>query len=423
MNTIIKKTKEFFGDKTLRNKVLFVLAMFVVFKLFANIPIPGVDTQRLAGFLENNQFFGILNVFSGGGLNNLSLVMLGVGPYITASIIMQLLTVIFPKIKQMYQEDGEIGRKKFAKISRWITIPLAFLQGFALLTLLERQGAISTLSLSLKMINITIAVAGTMFLLWIADRISEHGIGNGTSLIIFAGIVAAIPQSVGQFLFTYDPSSLPTYVVFAVVGLLIIAGVVFVTEAERPIPVTYARQGAGGSSVGGNVSTYVPIRINQAGVMPIIFALSILMIPQLIGSFLVSKAGIIGTIGTHLSRFTQQSLTYVIFYFVFVFFFTYFYTAVTFDPKQMAQNLSKSGAFVPGIRPGDATEKYIGNIVGRITLIGALFLSIIAVLPLIIQKITGITTIAIGGTALLIVVSVVVDILKKSDAQLSMKAY
>lgn len=423
MNTIIKKTKEFFGDKTLRNKVLFVIAMFVIFKLFANIPIPGVDTQRLAGFLENNQFFGVLNVFSGGGLNNLSLVMLGVGPYITASIIMQLLTVIFPKIKQMYQEDGEIGRKKFAKISRWITIPLAFLQGFALLTLLERQSAISTLSLSLKLMNITIAVAGTMFLLWLADRISEHGIGNGTSLIIFAGIVAAIPQHVGQFLFTYDAGSLPMYLLFAFIGLLIIAGVVFVTEAERPIPVTYARQGAGGTSVGGNVSTYVPIRINQAGVMPIIFALSILMIPQLIGSFLVNKAGMLGTIGTHLSRFNQQSLTYVIFYFVFVFFFTYFYTAVTFDPKQMAQNLSKSGAFVPGIRPGDATEKYIGNIVGRITLIGALFLSIIAILPLVVQRLTGITTIAIGGTALLIVVSVVVDILKKSDAQLSMKAY
>lgn len=423
MNSILKKTKEFFSNKTLRNKVLFVLFIFVIFKLFSNIPIPGVDTTRLAGFLANNQFFGVLNVFSGGGLTNFSLVMLGVGPYITASIIMQLLTVVFPKLKQLYQEEGEIGRKKFAKISRWITIPLAFLQGFALITLLERQGAIETISISLKMINITIAVAGTMFLLWLADRISEHGIGNGTSLIIFAGIVAAIPQNVGQFLFTYEPSMIPTYIVFALVGLLIIAGVVFVTEAERPIPVTYARQGAGGQSAGSNVNTYVPIRINQAGVMPIIFALSILMIPQLIGSFLVSKAGMIGTIGSKLALFTQQSLAYTILYFIFVFFFTYFYTAVTFDPKQMAQNLSKGGAFVPGVRPGNATEQYIGNIVGRITLIGALFLSIIAILPLVVQRITGITTIAIGGTALLIVVSVVVDILKKSDAQLSMKAY
>ncbi len=419
MNTIITKTKEFFKDKTLRNKVLFVLMIFVVFKIFSNIPIPGVDTARLAGFLASNQFFGVLNIFSGGGLHNFSLVMLGVGPYITASIIMQLLTVVFPKLKQMYQEEGDIGRKKFAKISRWITIPLAFLQGFALITLLERQGAIDVMSLSLKMINITIAVAGTMFLLWLADRISEYGIGNGTSLIIFAGIVAAIPQQVGQFLFTYDASSLPMYILFAIVGLLIIAGVVFVTEAERPIPVTYARQGMGGS----NVSTYVPIRINQAGVMPIIFALSILMIPQLLGSFLASKAGMLGTLGTTLSGFTQQSIAYTVCYFVFVFFFTYFYTAVTFDPKQMATNLSKGGAFVPGVRPGDATEKYIGNIVGRITFIGALFLSIIAILPLVAQRITGITTIAIGGTALLIVVSVVVDILKKSDAQLSMKAY
>jgi preprotein translocase subunit SecY len=423
MNTIIKKTKEFFGDKTLRNKVLFVVCMFVIFKLFSNIPIPGVDTARLAGFLTNNQFFGVLNIFAGGGLSNFSLVMLGVGPYITASIIMQLLTVVFPKLKRLYQEEGEIGRKKFAKISRWITVPLAFLQGFALITLLERQAAIETMTLSLKLINITIAVSGTMFLLWLADRISEHGIGNGTSLIIFAGIVAAIPTNVSQFLFNYTSSELPMYIVFAVVGLLIIAGVVFVTEAERPIPVTYARTGANGASGGANVSTYVPIRINQAGVMPIIFALSILMVPQLIGTFLATKAGMIGSIGQSLSRFTQESIMYTVLYFVFVFFFTYFYTAVTFDPKQMAQNLSKGGAFVPGVRPGDATEKYIGNIVGRITLIGALFLSIIAILPLIVQRITGITTIAIGGTALLIVVSVVVDILKKSDAQLSMKAY
>ncbi len=423
MNTIITKTKEFFSDKVLRRKVIFVLLMFVLFKLLSNIPIPGINTLRLQGFLENNQFLGVLNIFSGGGLSQLSLVMLGVGPYITASIIMQLLTVVFPGMKRLYQEEGEAGKKKFAQYSRWLTVPLAFLQGFALLTLLERQGAIDVLTPTLKALNIIIAVGGTMFLLWIADRLTEHGIGNGTSLIIFAGIVAAIPQQVGQFMFTYDPTQLPTYILFAVIGVLVIAGVVFITEAERPIPITYARQGAGGQMVGGNVNTYVPIRINQAGVMPIIFALSILLIPQLVGNFLVGKAGMLGTVGTKLAAFSQQSWLYVGLYFAFVFFFTYFYTAVTFDPKQMAQNLSKSGGFVPGVRPGDATETYIGNIVGRITLIGATFLAIIAILPLIVQKLTGMTTIAIGGTALLIVVSVVVDILKKSDAQLSMKSY
>ncbi len=423
MNTIITKTKEFFKDKTLRKKVIFVLCMFVLFKLLSNIPVPGINTLRLQGFLENNQFLGVLNIFSGGGLSQLSLVMLGVGPYITASIIMQLLTVVFPGMKRLYQEEGEAGKKKFAQYSRWLTVPLAFLQGFAILTLLERQGAIDVLTPMLKALNIIIAVGGTMFLLWIADRLTEHGIGNGTSLIIFAGIVAAIPQHVSQFMFTYDPTQLPIYILFGAIGVLVIAGVVFITEAERPIPITYARQGAGGQMVGGNVNTYVPIRINQAGVMPIIFALSILLIPQLIGNFLVGKAGMLGTVGAKLAAFSQQSWLYVVLYFAFVFFFTYFYTAVTFDPKQMAQNLSKSGGFVPGVRPGDATETYIGNIVGRITLIGALFLAIIAILPLIVQKLTGVTTIAIGGTALLIVVSVVVDILKKSDAQLSMKSY
>lgn len=423
MNTILSKTKEFFKDKTLRNKVIFIVAMFVVFRLLSNIPIPGVDTTRLQAFLANNQFLGVLNMFSGGGLSQLSISMLGVGPYITASIIMQLLTVVFPKFKQMYQEEGDAGRKRFAQYSRWLTLPLAIVQGFAIMTLLEKQNAIETLSLSLKLINILIAVGGTFFILWIADRLSEYGIGNGTSLLIFAGIVSAVPTHVGQFFFTYNAADLPTYILFAVVGILVVAGVVFVTEAERPIPVTYARQGAGGQMVGGNVSTYIPIRINQAGVMPIIFALSVMLIPQLMGNLLAGKAGLLGTIGSSLAKFNQQSWLYVIIYFILVFFFTYFYTAITFDPKQMAQNLAKSGGFVPGIRPGEATEKYVGNIVGRITLIGALFLAIIAVLPLLVQRLSGISTLAIGGTALLIVVSVVIDILKKSDAQLSMKSY
>lgn len=423
MNTILSKTKEFFKDKTLRNKVIFIVCMFVVFRLLSNIPIPGVDTTRLQAFLANNQFLGVLNIFSGGGLSQLSISMLGVGPYITASIIMQLLTVVFPKLKQMYQEEGDAGKKRFAQYSRWLTLPLAIMQGFAIMTLLETQNAIETMSLSLKLINVLIAVGGTFFILWIADRLSEYGIGNGTSLLIFAGIVAAIPTQVGQFAFTYNPADLPTYILFAVVGLLVIAGVVFVTEAERPIPVTYSRQGAGGQMVGGNVSTYIPIRINQAGVMPIIFALSVMLIPQLMGNLLSGKAGVLGNIGSTLASFNQQSWLYVALYFILVFFFTYFYTAITFDPKQMAQNLAKSGGFVPGIRPGEATEKYVGNIVGRITLIGALFLAIIAVLPLLVQRLSGISTLAIGGTALLIVVSVVIDILKKSDAQLSMKSY
>jgi preprotein translocase subunit SecY len=423
MNKILLKTKEFFKDKTLRNKVIFIVIMFLVFRLLSNIPIPGIDLLRLRAFLANNEFLGVLNIFSGGGLSQMSISMLGVGPYITASIIMQLLTVVSPRVKEMYQEEGEAGKKKFAQYSRWLTLPLAFMQGFAIITLLEKQNAITTMALNTKLLNVLIVVGGTFLIMWIADRLSEHGIGNGTSLLIFAGIVAAIPTNVGQFFFTYNPTELPMYILFLIVGILVVAGVVFITESERPIPVTYARQGAGSGLVGGNVSTYIPIRINQAGVMPIIFALSIMLIPQLFGNLLTGKTGFLGSLGKSLASFDQRSWLYVVLYFVFVFLFTYFYTAVTFDPKKMSQDLSKSGGFVPGIRPGEATEKYIGDIVGRITLIGALFLSIIAILPLLVQRFSGIQSMAIGGTALLIVVSVVIDILKKSDAQLSMKAY
>lgn len=425
MNQFLEKTKAFFKDKSLRNRLFFVLAMFVIFRLMAGVPIPGVDAGKLSQFLSNNQFFGILNVFSGGGLSQLSIIMLGVGPYITASIIMQLLTVIFPGIKSMYQEEGEAGRKKFAQYSRFLTVPLAFLQGFALMAVLARQGIFIDLTLFQKTVSLSVVVAGSMLLIWIGDLISEFGIGNGVSLIIFAGIVSVIPREIASLLFTYDdPSQLPLYLTFIVVGLLIIAAVVFITEAERPIPVTYARRGAVGTNQAGTVQTYLPIRVNQAGVMPIIFALSILLFPQLIGNLLAgSSHAVLQSISKVLLSFSQTSWLYAVLYFIFVFLFTYFYTAVTFEPKSMASNLQKSGAFIPGVRPGEATENFIGSIVSRITFLGAVFLGLVAVLPLIVQKVTGITAIAIGGTALLIVVSVVIDLLKKSDAQLSMREY
>lgn len=413
----------FFSDRQLRNRFLFVLGMFVVFRLLATIVIPGVDEIQLQRFLQSNSFFGLLNVFSGGGLAQLSMVMLGVGPYITASIIMQLLTVMFPNLKAMYQDEGEIGRRKFSMYTRYLAVPMAYLSGFGLMVLLEQQGVLSAVSMFEKFAALSVIVAGSMLLLWIGELISEFGLGNGVSLIIFAGIAAAIPTQVSQFLFVYDPSQLPTVLLFGGVGLLMIALVVFITEAERPIPVTYARFLQNGQTRGGGTS-YIPIRINQAGVMPIIFALSILLFPQFIGNFLKSSANAtIASIGTKMSLFTQGSVLYMILYFVLVFVFTYFYTAVTFDPKKMASNLQKNSAFIPGIRPGEATEGYVGKIVARITFIGGLFLAVVAIIPLLIQQFSGITTIAIGGTALLIVVSVIVDLLKKADAQLSMKEY
>jgi preprotein translocase subunit SecY len=417
------KIKMIFIDKTLRKRVLFVLIALIVFRILATIPISGVDALKLQNFLNNNQFMGVLDIFSAGGLSRLSIVMLGVGPYITGSIIMQLLTIMSPRLKAIYQEDGEIGRKKFTQLSRMITVPLAVIQGLAFMILLKRQGIIGDLSLFSQITNISLIVTGSMLLMWIGELVSEFGIGNGISLLIFAGIIARIPTEVNQFFFTFDISRLPMYILFFGLGLLIIAGVVVVTEAERPIPVTYAKQ-VRGDHIAGGTQTYIPLRINQAGVMPIIFALSIMMFPQLVGSFLASSTdGVLLSISHALIWFTQNSWLYAIFYFIFVFLFTYFYTSVIFDPKQMADNLQKNGAFIPGVRPGPSTREFVARILSRTTMMGAVFLGIIAILPLIMQSVTGITSFAIGGTALLIVVSVVLDLIKKVEAQLSMREY
>ncbi|MEN9582899.1 MAG: hypothetical protein RL641_853 [Candidatus Parcubacteria bacterium] len=423
MANVTHKLKLLFTDKSLRKRIFFVLGAFVAFRLFAAIPIPGVDKEQLVAFLANNQFFGLLNVFSGGGLSTLSIVMLGVGPYITASIIMQLLTLMVPSLKEMNQEGGEAGRKKFAQYTRLLAIPLALIQGFSLLALLSSQNVIVDTTLYMKAVNLIIITAGAMLTVWIGELISEFGIGNGVSLIIFAGIVAALPGHVSQFIFTYDQASLPIYLLFLVIGLLVVAGVVMITEAERPIGVTYARQVRGMSTSSG-VTTYIPLRLNMAGVIPIIFALSILLFPQIFSNLFANSSHVwLQHIASKLATFRDTTFLYGAMYFLLVFVFTYFYTSVTFDPKQMADNLQKNGAFVPGIRPGESTTTYISNIVTRITLVGGLFLGIIAVLPLIVRNLSGITSISLGGTALLIVVSVVIDLIKKIDAQTSMREY
>jgi preprotein translocase subunit SecY len=423
MEIILKKLKMIFTDKTLRTRVLFVLGALLVFRLLSAIPIPGIDSFRLQNFLDNNQLLGVISVFSGGGLSNLSILMLGVGPYITASIIMQLLTMMSPKLKAMYQEDGDVGRKKFSQISRMITVPLAVIQGLSLILVFKSQGILGDISLMGIITDVAIVTAGSMLAMWIGELISEFGIGNGVSIIIFAGIVSVIPTEISQFLFTFDITQLPVYLFVLALALVIVVGVVVINEAERHIPVTYAKQ-VRGDHVAGGTSTYLPIRINQAGVIPIIFALSILIFPQLIGNALSSSTNsILLSISSGLNWFVNNTLVYSICYFVFVFLFTYFYTAVTFDPNQLSTNLQKNGAFIPGIRPGFATRDYIATILNRVTLIGALFLGFIAVIPLIIKASTGITAFSIGGTALLIAVSVVLDLIKKIDAQLSMREY
>lgn len=423
MSTFFSKLKTLLTERSIRNRILFVVLILAIFRLLAAVPVPGVDTARLTQFLANNQFFGLFNLLSGGGLSNFSIVMLGVGPFITGSIIMQLLMLMVPSIKEMAQEEGEIGRKKFNQITRLISVPIAALQAFSFIKYLQSQGAIGTLSGASILTNVVIIVGGSVLLMWLAEMISEFGIGNGTSLIIMAGIIAQIPSTISQFFFTFTIDQLPMILVYIAIACVVIVGVVFIYEAERPVHITYARQVRGIRTLGGTDS-YLPLRLTQAGVMPIIFASSLLLFPQFIASFFAASSSVrLQSIAQALMTFLQTNWLYAIVYFVLVVFFTYFYTAVTFDPKQIATNLQKNGGFIAGIRPGDATMNYLGTVVTRITLVGSVFLGIVAVLPIIVRSATGVTAFAVGGTSLLITVSVVIDLIRRIDAQVAMHEY
>lgn len=413
----------------LRKKILFILGMLVVYRLAANVPLPGVDISRVAEFLQSSQLFGMLNIFSGGGLSNISIMLLGVGPYITASIIMQLLTMIVPQLEQLYKEEGEAGRQKFTMITRVLAVPLATVQTFAMISLLRNQGIIGEMGGFDVAVMVAVATAGTILLMWLGELMTEKGIGNGVSLIIFAGIVSSLPSMVGQLFTTFDSANIYTYLIFLVLGLITIAGVVFVNEGQRNIPIAYAKR-VRGARVFGGTTTHLPLRVNQAGVIPIIFAVSIILFPPTIASFFAqsSNASIAST-ATTIANFFQNQWVYGFLYFFLVMVFTYFYTAVVFDPKKISENLQKQGGYIPGIRPGKHTMEYLGKITSRITLAGSIFLGAIAVLPLIVQGfltaqgVSGASSLAIGGTSILIVVSVVIEIIKQVEGQMVMRSY
>lgn len=421
---MIKKIIQIWKIKDLRKSILFVLGMLVIFRIGAHIPIPGVDTAGLKNLFSSNQLLGLMNIFSGGSMQNFSVVMLGVAPYITASIIFQLLTMVVPKLEELSKE-GDYGRQKINQWTRWLSVPLAIFQSFGMITLL-RQSSYNVFpdfglwQLVVAIISIT---GGTVFLMWIGEIISEKNIGNGISLLIFAGIVSGLPTSVGSILYTYDASQIINMVIFAIIAIITIVGVVIITEGQRNVPVSYARRVRGNKMYGG-VDTHLPLRVNQAGVIPIIFAISIILIPPMIAQlFLRVNTAWIVSVAEWIIQLFQNQLFYGVSYFILVVAFTYFYTAVVFHPEQISESLQKHGGFIPGIRPGRNTSEYLSKIVTRIVFTGALFLGIIAVLPLITAQITDTNSLVVGGTSLLIVVSVVIETVNQINSQLSMRDY
>lgn len=414
---------QIFRTPDLRKKILFIVALLVVYRLVANIPLPGVDVFQLKRLFEDNALLGLLNIFSGGGLSNISVVLLGVAPYITASIIMQLMQTIFPALEKLYKEEGEQGRQKFNMWTRWLTVPLAALQSFSMISLLRSQNILADITPFTIVVIILSATAGTVFLMWLGELITEKGLGNGVSMLIFAGIVAALPTGASRLIATWDPSQFFTYLVFLALGLITVAGVIFINEGQRTIPIAYAKR-VRGSSVYGGSATHLPLRVNQAGVIPIIFAVSLILIPTMLANFFVTSPNArIADIAISVATFLQNQWVYGIAYFTLVVLFTYFYTAVVFDPVKISENLQKQGGYVPGIRPGMSTAEYLHHIITRITFTGALFLGVIAVLPIAVQGMTGIQALSIGGVSILIVVSVVLELVKHIQSQLMMRSY
>jgi preprotein translocase subunit SecY len=390
----------------------------------ANIPIPGIDASRLKQFFDQFKMLGLLNIFTGGTLERFSIAMLGLGPYVISSVILQLLTMIFPSLEKMYKEEGEEGRRKFEQYGRILTPFLSMFQAFGMLTLFSREGIIGKLS-PLEMISSIFTIsAGTVLLMWFGELISEKGIGEGVSLLIFAGIVADFPRNFLAMISQFDFSKIFSYLIFLVVVLLVIIFVVLVTEARRIITVAYSKRVRGFRMYGG-ASTYLPIALNPAGVMPIIFALSILTFPSMVANFFVGAGGSFGQISKFIVSFFENPLIHGFFYFLFVILFTYFYTMIVFDPKAISENLQKMGGFIPGIRPGKATANYLSFVLNRILVFGSIFLGLIAIMPSVAQSITKIQAFSflVGGTSVLILVSVVLNTFEKIKAEIEMREY
>lgn len=424
---MFKKPKEFIkailSFPELKRKLFFTFFIFFIFRVAAHVPVPGVDFRALKTLFQQNQLLGLLDMFSGGTLANFSIMALGLNPYINASIILQLLTLVFPKLEELSKE-GEFGRQKINQYTRFLTLPLSILQAFGMYALLKNAGIIPSLAFfSLVSMVITMA-AGTFLLMWLGELITEKGIGNGVSLLIFAGIVGRLPVSLGQTVAVAEAANIFNLLVFLGLAVLVIASVVFTEEAVRKVRIEYAKRIHGGKMYGGQ-STFLPLKINQAGVIPIIFAVSLILLPSMAGRFLEQVPNqFLGNIARFfVSIFSPAGFIYNFSYFILVVGFTYFYTAVIFNPQKIADEIKKYGGFIPGIRPGSPTADFLNFILTRITLAGAFFLGAIAILPNIAQKIFAISALSIGGTGILIVVSVILETTKVIESMIQMRGY
>jgi len=426
MPSFLQSIQKFFSFPDLRKKFFVVIGLIALSRFIASIPIPGADRSQLANFFSSNTAFSLLNIFSGGGLGNFSIALMGVGPYINSSIIFQLLTYVIPSLEELSKE-GEFGRKKINQYTRLATIPLALIQGFGTLTFLKNAQLISNWTPWNLIFMLLIATGGTMLMVWIGELISEQGIGNGLSIIITTGIIASFPGSLQKSYELYSVSASTQEILqlagFILLGLVALGIIIFMNEGQRNVPVSYARQVRGNNTYGG-VDTHLPIKVNASGVVPIIFAVSMVIFPTIISKFLEqAQSDKVRHIGTLIDSFFANQWYYAAIYFVLVIAFTYFYTFIIFQPKQMAENLQKQGGFIPGIRPGEDTEHFLYNVIQRLTFVGAIFLALIAILPTITQQVTKVQTLSLGGTSLLIVVAVVLEIMRQVRAQIITRTY
>ncbi|MBU0647793.1 preprotein translocase subunit SecY [Patescibacteria group bacterium] len=416
--------KKIFATPDLRNKIIFTVVLLALTRVLAHIPIPGATLENLQEYFNQNQLFGLLNVFSGGTIENFSIILMGVGPYINASIIMQLLTMIIPSLEALSKE-GQQGRQKISTYTRYLTVPLAFLQSYGTIALLTQSGQITGLTGINLWIALITATAGCVLMMWLGELITENGIGNGISLLITIGIIAGIPAQIGNnlALAQVDSEKLIGFIILIVLIVLEVALVVFVNEAQRNIPVTYARQVRGNKQYGGS-DTYLPLRVIMAGVIPIIFAISIMVFPNVIANFFGhAQTEWIASAALKIQEIFTKDLFYGIFYFAMVIIFTFFYTSVIFQPDQVAENMQKQGGFIPGVRPGSQTIKFLSDTVLRITVIGSMFLAFIAVAPLLLQYLLGTSNLLVTGTGLLILVSVTIETIKQVKSNILMRSY